>query len=139
MLFAQTSLWLGMFMIFLCSPVLQMSDSQYSMLTAESILRNHTPDLSSYWIKNYQEDLPFDTVSGKHAYQLERNNGKLLYGFPHGTSILSLPFVAAMDLIGVSPATSDRKYNLTGEVMDEKMLAALLMTSLVVVFFRTAL
>jgi len=33
-----------MFMIF-CSPVLQMSDSQYSMLTAESIIHNHTPDL----------------------------------------------------------------------------------------------
>src|SRR5579872_375732 len=139
LLLLQASLWLGMFMIFFASPVLQMSDSQYSMLTAESIIRNHTPDLSSYRIKNYREDLPFDTISGTHAYQLGRSNGKLLYGFPHGTSILSLPFVAAMDLIGVSPATSDRKYNLAGEVMDQKMLAALLMASLVVIFFCTAM
>ncbi len=135
----QASMWVGMFLIFFASPVLQMSDSQYSMLTAESIIHNHTPDLSGYWIKNYQADLPFDTISGTHAYQLGRSNGKLLYGFPHGTSILSLPFVAAMDLIGVSPATSDRKYNLVGEVTDQKMLAALLMASLVVIFFRTAM
>jgi hypothetical protein len=139
MLLLQASIWLGMFVIFFRSPVLQMSDSQYSMLTAESIIHNHTPDLSGYWIKNYQQDLPFDTISGTHAYQLGRSNGKLLYGFPHGTSILSLPFVAAMDLIGVSPATPDRKYNLAGEVIDQKMLAALLMASLAIIFFRTAM
>lgn len=44
MLLLQASIWLGMFMIFFASPVLQMSDSQYSMLTAESIIHNHTPD-----------------------------------------------------------------------------------------------
>src|SRR5271166_790534 len=90
----QLALWVGMFAIFFASPVLQMNDSQYSMLSAESILHNHTPDLSSYSIKNYEADLPFNTIAGKHAYQLTRTNGRLLYGFPHGTSFLSLPFVA---------------------------------------------
>ena len=139
LLLLQVSIWLGMFMIFFGSPVLQLSDSQYSMLTAESIIHNHTPDLAGYRIKNYQADLPFNTIVGKHAYQLARTNGRLLYGFGHGTSILSTPFVATMELFGISPATADRQYNLAGEVMDQKMLAALLMASLVVVFFRTAL
>ncbi len=139
MLLLQAAIWAGMFTIFLQSPVPQMNDSQYSMLTAESIIRNHTPDLSSYAIKHYQADLPFDSLAdGKHAYQLARTNGRLLYGFGHGTSILSIPFVAMMDLVGISPATADGKYNLAGEVIIEKMLAALLMASLVIVFFRLA-
>lgn len=139
MLLLQAAIWVVMFMTFFASPVLQMNDSQYSMLTAESIIHNHTPDLSSYSIKNYKADLPFDTIAGKHAYQLARAKGRLLYGFGHGTSVLSIPFVAVMDLFGISPATADGQYNLAGEIIVEKMLAALLMASLVIVFFRTAL
>jgi hypothetical protein len=139
MLLLQAAIWIGMFVLFLASPVLQMSDSQYSMLTAESIIHHHTPDLSGYSIKNYEADLPFNEIRGKHAYQLVRVNGKLLYGFPHGNSLLSLPFVALMDVMGVSPATRNGKYDLAGEMIDQKMLAALLMASLVVIFFRTAL
>ncbi len=138
-LLLQAAIWVCVFVIFFGSPVLQMNDSQYSMLTAQSIISNHTPDLSSYWIKNYKTDLPFDMMAGKHAYQLARTNGRLLYGFGHGTSILSIPFVAMMDLFGISPATADGQYNLAGEIIVEKMLAALLMASLVIVFFRTAL
>jgi hypothetical protein len=137
-LLIQAALWAGMFAIYFASPVLQMNDSQYSMLTAESILRNHTPDLSSYAIKNYQTDLPFNTMAGKHAYQLTRTNGRLLYGFPHASSFLSLPVVGLMDLAGISPATQDRKYNLEGEIIDQKVLAAFLMASLVITFFRSA-
>ncbi|HLX38337.1 MAG TPA: hypothetical protein VKR29_11070, partial [Candidatus Binataceae bacterium] len=139
LLIAQAALWCGMFILYFCSPVLQMSDSQYTMLTAESIIRNHTPDLSGFRIKHYQDDLPFNTISGTHAYQLVRVNGRLLYGFPHGTSILSLPFVGLMDAMGVSPATRDGDYNLPGEVADQKLLAALLMASLTVIFLRTSL
>ncbi len=138
MLLLQAAIWISMFAVYFASPVLQVNDSQYSMLTAESIIHNHTPDLSSYTIKNYDADLPFNTIAGKHPYQLMHTNGRLLYGFPHGTPILSIPFVAAMDLFGISPATPDGQYNLAGEVMVEKLLAALLMASLVVVFFRTA-
>jgi len=138
-LWFEVTLWVGMFLLFFGSPVLQMNDSQYSMLTAESIIHNHTADLSGYRIKNYQEDLPFNTIAGTHAYQLARINGRLLYGFPHGTSILSLPFVAVMDAMGVSPATRDGAYNLAGEMLDQKMLAAVLMASLVVIFFRSAM
>jgi hypothetical protein len=138
MLLLQAAIWVSMFAVYFASPVLQMNDSQYSMLTAESIIHNHTPDLSSYTIKNYDADLPFNTIAGTHAYQLARSNGRLVYGFGHGTAILSIPFVATMDLVGISPATADGQYNLAGEVMVEKLLAALLMASLVVVFFRTA-
>src|SRR5579871_3303948 len=77
-LFVQAALWAAMFTVFFVSPVLQMNDSQYSMLTAESIIHNHTPDLSGYVIKNYDRDLPFNSIAGKHPYQLVRTNGRLL-------------------------------------------------------------
>ena len=135
----QVALWSGMFAIFLYSPVTQMTDSQYAKLTAESILHHHTPDPSSYTIKDCRKHLPFDTTGGGHAYQLARTNGRLLYGFPHGTSILSIPFVAMMDLLGISPATQDGQYNFRGESIINRLLPMLLMASLVVVLFRTAL
>ncbi len=132
------ALWVITLIIFLASPVLQMNDSLYSMLTAESLIQNFSPDLNSYSIPDFEADLPFATVRGHHAYQLVRINGKLLYGFPHGSSVLSAPFVALMNLFGVSAATGDRKFNLRGEVVTQKILAAILSASLVTVLFWTA-
>jgi hypothetical protein len=66
-------------------------------------------------------------------------NGKALYFFPHGTSILSLPFVAAMKSFGLSPATNDHVFSFSGEVFIQKILAAALMAMLAAVFFHTAL
>jgi len=120
-----------MFLIFMASPVLQMPDSLYSMLTAESLIQNGSPDLTSYSIPDLETDLQ------SHAYQMVRTNGKLLYGFAHGSSFLSVPFVELMDVLGVSPATYDRKFSLRGEVVIQKLLAAILSASMVTVFFLT--
>jgi len=127
-----------MFVIYAKSPVLQMNDSQYSMLTAASLIGNGTPDLSYYAIPDYKADLPFATVRAHHAYQLARTNGRLLYGFGHGSSFLSIPFVALMSLAGVSPATRDRRFDPGGELMMQQLLAAILSASMVTVFFGTA-
>jgi hypothetical protein len=132
-------LWASMFAIFTLSPVIQMNDSTYSMLTALSLVRYGTPDLSHYSIPGFDADLPFSTVHGSHAYQLARTNGRLLYGYPHGTSFLSVPFVACMELLGVSPATRDLTFDVRGEARIQKMLAAILSALVVTVFFRTAL
>ena len=131
-------LWVSMFVIYAKSPVLQMNDSQYSMLTAASLIRNGTPDLSYYSIPDYRADLPFATVRAHHAYQLARTNGRLLYGFGHGSSFLSMPFVALMSVAGVSPASSERRFDPGGELMMQKLLAAMLSASMVTVFFLTA-
>ena len=123
MLLLQAAMWAGCSLLYFASPVLQMNDSQYSMLTAESIIHNHTPDsrvtIASRIIAT---DLPFDTIAGSHAYQLARTNGRLLYGFGHGTSILSIPFVAMMDHLRHFSCDARRTYNLEGEVIIEKFL-----------------
>ena len=128
---------LGLF-AFAVSPVIQMTDSNYSMLTAESLLYHHTFDLNSYKIPNFRPALPFDTIEGHNAYQLQVTNGhKVLYFFPLGTPILSLPAVALLNVLGIR-AGPDGRYYPFGEIMIEKLLAAFLMAVLACVFFRTA-
>jgi hypothetical protein len=135
---AAVAIAIGLTCIFLFSPVIQISDSAYTMLTAESLLRNHTPDLSEYYIPQYHPGTPPFLVRAGNAYQLGVANGKVLYFFPHGSSWLSIPVVAVMDWFGISPATPDRRFNLSGEVAIQRMLAASLMALLAVTFLWTA-
>ncbi len=120
MLALQAAMWAAMFLIFFGSPVVQINDSKYAMLTAESIIHHGTPDLSRYSIRHYEADLPFNAIRGAHPYQLMRTNGRLLYGFPHGTSILSIPLVGLMDRDGNFAGERRRPVQPGGEVMIKK-------------------
>ena len=126
------ALWASMFIIFMASPVLQMNDSLYSMLTAESLIQNRSPDLIHYSIPTAEFDRRY------RGYPLARTNGRLLYGFAHGSSFLSIPFVALMNELGVSPATRDLKFDFRGELIIQKVQAAFVSASAVAVFFLTA-
>lgn len=138
---AQSALAAVSFLVLLFSPVMQMSDSVYSMLTAESIVEHGTPDLSAYKIPRFRPQLPALTIASDfgNAYQLGLINGKVLYYFPHGSSILSVPFVAIMKIFAVSPAAPDGTFSLHGELIIQKTLSAFLMAMLAVIFLRTAL
>jgi len=110
----------------------------YSIAVSESILKNHTPALNQVSIPG----LDIATLSSRDYYggnyRLSRINGKVLYSYPHGSSILSLPFVALMNAAGISAIRSDGSYDFRGELLIQKTLAAFLMAILAVVFFRTA-
>jgi hypothetical protein len=138
---AQCALATVAFLIFFYSPVIWISDSIYSMLTAQSIIEYGTPDLSAYTIPKFRPAIPAGMLAADrdNAYQLGIINGKVLYFYAHGTSILSVPFVGAMKIFGVSPATSDHVFYFGGEVLIQKLLAAALMAILACIFFRTAL
>ena len=69
-------------------------------------------------------------------YQLVRIHGRVLYAYPHGSSFLSLPFVAVLDALGVSTLKNGRTYDLGAEALLEKLLAALLMAAAAGVFFE---
>jgi hypothetical protein len=125
-------IWASMFSIFVASPVLQVNDSRYSMLTAESLIQNHSPDLDYYSIPAFESDRV------NHGYPLGRANGRLLYGFAHGSAFLSVPFVALMNWFGVSPATPSLEFNLQGELIIQKFEAAVVSASAVSVFFLTS-
>ena len=110
--------------IFLFSRVHQVTDSTYSMMLTQSLL-----DHRSFTLDHYQTP---------KVYQLETVNGHTYYRFPPGSSVLSLPFVWALNRFGISPVNQDGTYNPRGEVMIEAGLAAFLMALLAAIFFYTA-
>lgn len=131
-------IFLACFLIFWFSPVHQVTDSSYSMLLSESLLHHRSFELDHYAIPHGEPTwIPVYFRNGE-IYQLELVNGRLYYHLPPGTSILSVPFVAVMNIFGVSAANPDGTYNSAGEERIQIILAAILMAALACVCFYTA-
>jgi hypothetical protein len=124
--------------VFLLSIVHQIADSQYSMLLSESLLHHRTFSLDHYAIPRYEPKQQIGWVSDGDIYHLEYVQGRLYYFFPPGTSVLSVPYVAVMNLLGVSAANADGSYNPSNELILEKYLAAILMAALGAAVYFTA-
>jgi hypothetical protein len=132
-------IFLGCFVIFSASPVTVLLDSQFALLTTESLLKNHTPSLNRFEIPGLDPSvLPARRGLQQPGmfYQLVRVCGRVLYAYPHGSSFLSLPFVAVLDALGISTLNNGRTYDLMREALLEKLLAALLMAVTASVFFE---
>ena len=129
------------FAIFVLSPVSGLYDSKYSILLSESILTRHTPNLRGYSIEGLDfELLPAepDLIRNGAFYQLVRINDKLLYYYPHGSSLLSLPLVAVLRASGEYVVSKAVNYYAIREAQEQHVIAAFLMAILACVFLRTA-
>ena len=124
--------------IFLFSRVHQVADSHYSMLVSQSLLSHRSFTLDAYALPRYEPVWWGYYFKNGPVYQLEVADGHLYYHLPPGSSVLSTPFVAAFNLLGVSPANPDGSYDARAEMIIETSLAALLMAALAVIFFYTA-
>jgi hypothetical protein len=132
-------IFFGCFVVFSASPVTVLLDSQFALLTAESLLKNRTPMLNRFEIPGLDAaELPAHRGLPQPGrfYQLVRVRGQVLYAYPHGSSFLSLPFVAVLDVLGVSTLKNGRTYDFGAEALLEKLLASLLMAATAVVFFE---
>lgn len=124
--------------VFLFSRIRQVADSHYSMLLSQSLVSRGSFALDSYALPRHEPVWHGYYFKNGPIYQLEVAQGRLYYHLPPGSSVLSAPFVAAFNLLGISPARADGSYDPRGEVMIEAGLAALLMAALAVIFFHTA-
>jgi len=131
-------LFLLALLVFLRAPIHDVTDSAYSMLASESLLRHHTSTLDQYALPRYEPKHYVDYVSNGPMYTIELANGHLYYFFPPGNLVLSAPLVAVFNLFGISAANHDGSYNPEGETLIESVLAALLMAGLTVIFFYTS-
>jgi hypothetical protein len=125
--------------VFLSAPVVNVSDSRYTALLSECLLHHRTADLDEY----YNVPVPRETGDANrpdeaNEYQLVKARGHVTYFFGHGSSILSIPFVAVMNAAGVSAATADGRLNLAGEIRIQRVIASVLMAALTCVFFSMA-
>ncbi len=118
-------------LIFWFSPVEQVTDSAYSMLASQSLLEHHTFVLDQYAI-------PRSSIKEGDIYQVELVNDHIYYVFPIGSSVLSVPYVAILKKLGISPSNPDGSYNPRGESIIQTSLAAILMAALAAIFFYTS-
>ena len=125
-------------LIFLQARVHQVTDSRYLMLVSESLIKHGTFTLDRYNLPRYPPQSRGDYFSSGPIYQIEVARGHLYHYMPPGTPVLSAPYVALLNLFGISAANADGTYNEQGEVKIEASLAAILMALLAAVFFFTA-
>ena len=121
--------------IFLVSRVHQLADSNYTILLSESLIHHHSFTLDGYRIPRLPPKQQLFHASIGNIYQLEYAGNHIYYFWPPGSSVLSVPFVGLMNVLGTSAATADGTYNPDGEVLIQARLAALLMAALAVVFY----
>ena len=121
------------------APQGQIADSRYSLLLTEHLLRHGDLDLTTEFVR------PLDAVrypglapTGYPA-NMQLLNGKVLYGYPIGTSILSVPLVVPLKLFGVRATAPDGKYSSDGEYQEERIISALLMGTFAVIVLLTGL
>jgi hypothetical protein len=124
-------------LVFLLSPVRQVTDSRYSMLLTQSLLDRGSFRLDHYALPRHEPE--WDKTFFKHGdYRLEASRGHVYYYLPPGSSVLSAPFVALLNPFGLSAVGDDNAYDHQGEVKIETILAAFLMAALSCLFFYTA-
>jgi hypothetical protein len=130
-------LFITALLTFLFSPVHQFADSKYSMLLGQSLLHYQSFTLDNYSIPGLPKKQKSGFISNGDIYQLELINGHIYYLYPPGSSILSVPYVALMNIVGISAASQEASYNREGEAKIDASLAALLMAGLSGVIFFT--
>lgn len=124
---------LAIWFVFYISPVHYVSDSAYSMLMDEAILRHGTPNMIAYQVPR-GSGLGFD---GGYPWQLAMFKGRLLYTFPWGSALLSLPAVAILEAGGFEVAPR-HVYQLANETKIQAILSAFLSAIIVLLLYETA-
>ena len=119
-------------LIFMMAPVYQSLDSRYSLMVSQNLIDRGSFNLDN--IPGFAEQFPYF----KAKSNFEVVNGKLYYMFPNASSLLSLPYVATMNLFGLSVINSDGSFNTDLEVRLQRGLASLLMAALSAIIFMTA-
>lgn len=113
--------------IFLASPVRSFTDSRYSVLVSEALLR-HGSFVLDEWFSD-RVNLP---------YQVETVGGHVYYWYPPGGPVLATPFVWLLARVGVSAVGHSGRYDSGGEHIVQSVLAACFMALLAVFLLRTA-
>ncbi len=134
----QLMVFIVTWLVFYTSPVVFLVDSNYSMLMSLRIIEHGTPVFAIDSIPHFSPKETWVQRNG-YSWQIRDVNGELLYYYPHGSSVLSIPFVAALKLFRISPANPDGTYNGEGEAKVERLIAATLMSGLTCLFLRMGL
>jgi len=124
--------------VFLKSPVEQVADSRYSLVLADSLIRRQSFDLTPYFRRPLDPATYPGIAAGGYPYQLSVHGDRVYYGYPVGGSILAIPFVLALETVGVSVFHADGRYHARGEDRVQVVTAGGLMAALAALTFLSA-
>ncbi len=133
-------IFLVTFLVFLISPVRTVTDSRYEMMFSEHLLRQHSFSMEGSAFPSLPGKSPGE-IHGRGTdlpYQLIPIGERFYYLYPVGSVILSMPYVALANSMGLSALDQNGIYNHRGELWLEAGLAALLMAAFSVIVFLTA-
>ena len=105
--------------IFYICPVHYLSDGGFSLLMDEAIIHKWTPDMSTYKPPRGHGGI---YINGGYPWNIEIIKGRLLYVYPWGSSLLSLPVVALFNAAGFRVAPH-HKYNGYDELRMQAIIA----------------
>jgi hypothetical protein len=83
--------------VFYICPVHYISDSGFSLLMDEALIHKWTPNMIDYQVPRGHGD---DFVNDGYLWQIKIIKGRLVYVYPWGSSLLSLPAVALFNTAG---------------------------------------
>lgn len=135
---ASAAIFILVLLVFLKSPVHQLADSRYTLVLTDSLIQHGTFDLARYFQPPFDpQTFPHIGVNG-YPLNLQTWDGRVYYGYPFGTPVLSAPLVIVLRHLGVSSVNADGSYSPRGEEKAQAIIAAVLMAALVVVWYLTA-
>lgn len=135
---ASAAIFILALLVFLKSPVHQVADSRYTLVLTDSLMRHGSFDLARYFQPPFDpQKFPYLGANG-YPLNLQAWNGRVYYGYPIGTPILSAPLVILLHQVGVSAFNADGSYSAQGEEEAQAIIAAVLMAALAVVWYLTA-
>jgi hypothetical protein len=120
--------------VFCICPVHYLSDGGFSLLMSEAMIHEHTPDMLSYGIARHHGAI---YINGGYPWNIKIINGRLLYVYPWGSSLLSLPLVAIFNAARFRVAPH-HKYNGYNESRMQAIIAAGLCAITIWVIYQTA-
>ncbi len=126
-------LFLVTWAVFYLSPAHYVTDSAYSMLMDEAILRHGTPNMIGYRVPRGSGP----GFENGYSYQIAMIGGRLVYIFPWGSPLLSLPGVAILEAVGFKVAP-EQIYNLPNEIRVQAILSAFVCAITVLLLYETA-
>jgi hypothetical protein len=120
--------------IFYICPVHYLSDGGFSLLMDEAIIHEWTPNMLTYQVPRGHGGL---FINDGYPWNIKVINGRLLYVYPWGSPLLSLPAVAIFNAAGFRVAPH-HKYNGYNELRMQAIIAAGLCAITIWVIFQTA-
>jgi hypothetical protein len=135
----KTRLMVGLLLLavgfaFYLSPVRYISDSGFSLLMDEAIIHERTPNMIAYKVPRGSSWI---FVNDGYPWSIKIIKGRLLYMYPWGSSLLSLPAVALFNSFGLRVAPH-HVYNGANELRMQAVIAAFLSAITVWIIYETA-